>query len=144
MTKAKRTDPAKRAAKRLRKQPTDAETKLWSHLRRRQLGNLRFRRQSTIGSYVADFVCVDIRPIIEVDGGPHSWREAEDARRTEWLEWQGYRLIRFWNNEVNGNIEGVLETIARVATETPPPRPSPSEEGEGVDAQRLSKDTDNG
>jgi very-short-patch-repair endonuclease len=140
MTKAKRTKPAKQAARRLRKQPTDSETKLWSRLRRRQVGNIRFRRQSPIGPYVVDFVCAEIRLIVEVDGGQHSWREAQDARRTEWLESQGYRLIRFWDNEVNENIEGVLEKIVLVATETPPPRPSPSEEGEGEDTRRPLKE----
>jgi very-short-patch-repair endonuclease len=68
----------------------------------------------------------------------------EDAQRTAWIESQGYRVIRFWNNEVSDNIEGVLETIARVAAEAPPPQPSPSKEGEGVVASRRPKDPANG
>jgi len=140
MSKAKRTPSAKTAARRLRKQQTDAEAKLWSCLRRRRLKGLHFRRQSPIGPYVADFVCTDSRVIVELDGGQHTWRTDQDARRTEWLESQGYRVIRFWNNEVTNNIEGVLETIARIAVKTPPPHPSPSEEGEGENTQRSQKD----
>ena len=100
-------------ARKLRKNPTDAEKLLWARLRGGQLDGVRFRRQAPMGSYVVDFFCPSARLIIELDGGQHAERTAPDARRTEWLEGQGYRVIRFWNNEVLGNIEGVLETIRR-------------------------------
>jgi very-short-patch-repair endonuclease len=144
MRKAKRTDTAKKAAKRLRRQPTDAESKLWYHLRRKQIDGHRFRRQSPVGPYVVDFLCVEAGLIVEVDGGQHSWRAEDDAKRTNWLESQGYRVVRFWNNEVSENIEGVLETIFQAALKTPPPQPSPSEEGEGVDAPRQPEESANG
>jgi len=137
MSKAKRTPSAKTAARRLRKQQTDAEAKLWSCLRRRRLKGLHFRRQSPIGPFIADFVCAEIRLIVEVDGGQHSLQAADDTRRTDWLESQGYRVIRYWNNEVADNIEGVLESIVRAALKTPPPQPSPSEEGEGQERCAL-------
>jgi len=144
MRKAKRTPSAKKAARQLRKQLTDAESKLWHRIRRTQVDGLRFRRQSPIGPYVVDFVCIEHRLIIEVDGAQHSFQAAEDARRTAWLESQGYCVIRFWNNEVNDNIEGVLDTIIRAALKSPPPQPSPSEEGEEANASRPPKDVRNG
>ena len=144
MPRAKRTNSAKAAARRLRKQLTDAEAKLWYRLRRKQIDGLRFRRQSPVGPYIADFLCAEIRLIVEVDGGQHSSQAANDARRTKWLEAQGYRVIRLWNNDVHDNIEGVLEEIIRAARKTPPPRPSPSKEGEGVDAQHHSEEIVNG
>ncbi len=101
----------------LRKQLTDAERHLWDKLRRHQLNGYRFRRQVPIGRYVVDFACLPERLIIEVDGGQHSERQDADARRTEWLESQNFRVLRFWNNEVFGNIEGVIETIASAIEE---------------------------
>jgi very-short-patch-repair endonuclease len=98
-------------ARSLRSMPTDAETRLWSRLRRKQLGGFRFRRQHPIGDYVVDFFCPEAKLIIEVDGGQHSADAARDAARTRWLEACGYRVIRFWNNEVLGNTEGVLVVI---------------------------------
>jgi very-short-patch-repair endonuclease len=102
-------------------------------LRRRQLDGLHFRRQSPIGRYVADFLCVDARVIVEVDGGHHTGtRSDHDRKRTLWLESQGYRVIRFSNNGVLEHLDDVLETILARIDEAPPPRPSPSEEGEGA------------
>jgi very-short-patch-repair endonuclease len=98
-------------ARQLRKNPTDAERKLWKHLRLKQLDGHRFRRQVPIGPYYVDFLCLERRLIIEVDGGQHAERKAEDAQRTAWLEGQGFRVIRCWNNEVLQNIEGVAEAI---------------------------------
>jgi len=144
MRKAKRTDTAKKAAKRLRGQPTDAESRLWYRLRRKQIDGHRFRRQSPVGPYVVDFLCAEAKLVVEVDGGQHTWRADDDAKRTAWLESQGYRVIRFWNNEISDNIEGVLETIVRAALTAPPPRPSPSEEGEGVAPERRFKERTNG
>jgi len=106
-------------ARALRGAMTDAEQRLWYHLRNRRLGGYKFRRQVTFGPYVADFACVAARLIVEVDGGQHANRTVEDATRTQYLEQQGYRVVRFWNNEVLGNIEGVLERLIAVLTLTP-------------------------
>jgi very-short-patch-repair endonuclease len=89
---------------------TDAETLLWKELRRRILG-AKFRRQVPIGSYIVDFACLQRRLVIEVDGGQHL-ESAADTERDRWLRTQGFRVLRFWNNEVCQNLQGVLETIA--------------------------------
>ena len=117
------------AARRLRANMTDAERKLWFLLRRKQLPGFRFRRQVPLGRYIADFGCMSVRLVVELDGGQHAERSERDARRTAWLESVGYRVLRFWNGEVFTNAEGVLETI-RLALLDPPPQPSPSR-GEG-------------
>jgi very-short-patch-repair endonuclease len=93
---------------------TDAEKKLWRHLRARQLDSRQFRKQVPIGSYVVDFCCLKAQLVVEVDGGQHDARSAQDEHRTRWLNDQGYRVIRFWNNEVLQNIDGVLQEIVRV------------------------------
>jgi very-short-patch-repair endonuclease len=98
-------------ARRLRKNPTDAESRLWWCLRQKQLGGFRFRRQVPLGSYVADFVCLSEKLVIEVDGGQHAERIEHDEARTAWLAANGFRVLRFWNNDVLGNMEGVLQTI---------------------------------
>ena len=90
---------------------TDAEQRLWYHLRLRQLGRHKFRRQQLIGRYVVDFVCLERRLIVEVDGGQHDEQVARDVLRTAWLESQGFRVIRFWNTEVFSNVEGVCEEV---------------------------------
>ena len=98
-------------ARHLRKNLTDAEQHLWRHLRLRQIDGHKFRRQHPLGHYIADFVCVECKLIVEVDGGQHAGQLAQDATRTAWLEAHGYRVLRFWNNEVLGNIAGVLERV---------------------------------
>lgn len=104
----------------LRHNATDAEKRLWSILRSRQLGGLKFRQQVEIDSYVVDFLCPERRLIIEVDGGQH--RPERDSRRTAFLESQGFTVMRFWNNEVLENLEGVYAMIeASVST---PPHPT--------------------
>ncbi len=108
---------------------TDAERRLWSCLRSRQLGHARFRRQAPIGPYIVDFVCFEKRLIIELDGGQHAVRVEEDLRRTDWLNSQGFRIIRFWNHHVFEDGEAVLEAISLALN--PPPQPSPTR-GEGV------------
>ena len=108
-------------AKQLRQQPTETETRLWRHLRRKQLDELRFRRQAPIGSYIVDFFCPEARLIVELDGGQHSDQQDYDDRRTRWLEQRGYRVLRFWNNDVLGNLDGVLVEIQRAARQSPPP-----------------------
>jgi len=87
-------------ARGLRSNPTDAEQRLWNRLRQRQLAGARFRRQQPIGPYVVDFVCQELRLVIEVDGGQHVENAAADDERTHWLEREGYRVVRFWNHDV--------------------------------------------
>ena len=104
---------ASSVARTLRQNATDAERRLWSRLRKRQLEGCRFRRQAPLEPYVVDFACLAARLVIEVDGGQHSWRAEQDAARKSWLEANGFRVLRFWNNEVLANTDGVLETIRR-------------------------------
>ncbi len=98
-------------ANELRRNSTDAERLLWSKLRNRQLNGFKFRRQVPIGPYIADFVCWELKLIIEVDGGQHAEQAERDLARSRYLETKGFKIVRFWNNEVLGNIEGVLETL---------------------------------
>ena len=100
-------------ATRLRGAMTEAEKKLWYRLRLNQIGGYAFRRQVSIGHYVADFACLRKKLVIEVDGGQHDWQKAADDERTAELEARGYRVIRFWNNEVLQNTDGVVLVIAR-------------------------------
>ena len=102
---------SKERARELRANMTDAERKLWSKLRLKQIDGCRFRRQLPIGPYIVDFVCLASRLIIEVDGGQHASDVQRDAKRTAWLESQNFRVLRFWNNDVLGNMDGVLQTI---------------------------------
>jgi len=90
---------------------TDAEFKLWKHLRNKQLG-VKFRRQSTIGNYIVDFVSFESKLVIEIDGGQHA-RSNDDKSREKWLTSQGFKVLRFWNNDVLRNIQGVLEKIRK-------------------------------
>ena len=96
-------------ARNLRRDMTDAERKLWQHLRASQLG-VKFTRQFPVGGYIVDFACRSLRLAIECDGGQHS--SDADAARTEVIEAHGYRVIRFWNHDIIENTDGVLETIA--------------------------------
>ena len=105
-------------ARNLRKKATDAEQKLWSLLRRRQLEDHKFRRQEGIGNYIADFLCYEKRLIIELDGGGHLDTQHRDAKRTQWLESQGYKVLRFWNDAVLKEPEGVLEVIVKELKES--------------------------
>jgi very-short-patch-repair endonuclease len=94
----------------LRRELTPAERKLWSHLRSGQLG-VDFRRQHAIGSYITDFCCVKKKLIIELDGGQHLEQEAYDNERTTFLASKGYRILRFWNNNVLNDLDGVMRVI---------------------------------
>ena len=100
-------------ARRLRANATNAEDILWRHLRRSPVLGTHFRRQVPIGKYVADFACMAARLVIEVDGSQHAEGPvaATDKERTRWLELEVYRVVRFWNNDITQNIEGVLEAI---------------------------------
>lgn len=105
-------NPAQRIhARRLRREQTDAEARLWFYLRNCQLDGAKFRRQQPLGPFVVDFCCMEVGLVIEVDGGQHSERELADARRTQLLEEQGFLVLRFWNNEVLEQTEAVLERI---------------------------------
>ncbi len=98
-------------ARNLRKNQTDAEAALWKLVRAKQIQNLKFRRQHPIPPYIVDFVCIEKRLIIELDGGQHAEAINYDELRTKFLESKGYTVIRFWNNEALNNIEGVYETL---------------------------------
>jgi very-short-patch-repair endonuclease len=94
----------------LRKESTPAEAKLWAYIRNDQLG-VNFRRQHAIGNYIPDFVCAQKKLIIELDGSQHLEQEEYDEERTKYLESQGYRVIRFWNNQIMNDINGVVKAI---------------------------------
>jgi very-short-patch-repair endonuclease len=98
-------------ARQLRSNPTDAERILWRHLRLRQVGGHKFRRQRPIGPYFVDFVCLEKRVVIEVDGGQHSEQRSYDDRRDAWLKKEGFRVLRFWDHEVRGEFENVKQVI---------------------------------
>ncbi len=117
-------------AKALRKNFTDTERLLWRHLRAKQMEGYKFRRQEPIGSYIVDFVCQEKMIVIEVDGGQHSLERERDFERDKWVEGQGYRVLRFWNNEVLTNIDGVLEVIQNTLNH--PPLTPPLKGGETV------------
>jgi very-short-patch-repair endonuclease len=117
-------------ARQLRAAMTDAESRLWRRLRRRQLAGVRFRRQFPMGRFIVDFISLERRLIIEVDGGQHSL--SIDASRDDYLRSQGFTLLRFWNNEVLAQIEGVCEVIFRHLCEKPPHPNLPPQAGEGA------------
>ena len=118
----------------MRHEPTDAERVLWQRLRHLGVGGSHFRRQATTGPYFADFACHAARLVIELDGGQHNETRAiaHDAMRSGDLQARGYRVLRFWNNDVLGNIQGVMETIATAVREAgPPPRTPPRHASHG-------------
>ena len=100
-------------ARRLRRESTEAERKLWAELSSARLNGVKFRRQHPIGSYIVDFVSLERKLVVEVDGGGHNYDENQlrDKLRTEWLVKEGYRVIRFWNTDIINNIEGVADSI---------------------------------
>ena len=100
-----------RRARNLRRDSTDAERAFWNQVRDRRLGGHRFRRQVPLGPYIADFVCSEAKLIVELDGGQHQQHVAADHQRTRWLEREEYRVLRVWNNDVLGNMEGVLVAV---------------------------------
>ncbi|MDP2240493.1 MAG: endonuclease domain-containing protein [Burkholderiales bacterium] len=109
-------------AKVLRSNQTEAEQRLWYHLRAHRFMGLKFKRQKPVGRYIADFVCLERRLIIELDGGQHAEQVAYDRHRDAWLRSQGYTVLRFWNNDVMQQLEGVLEQIR--CTLSPGPSPA--------------------
>ncbi|MBI1884255.1 MAG: endonuclease domain-containing protein [Chlamydiae bacterium] len=115
-------------ARKLRKNFTEAEKQLWYELRAGRLG-VKFRRQSVIGQFIVDFVCFEKKLIVEVDGGQHS-ESVKDKVRDEWFKTNGFRVLRFWNNEVLENQEGVLKEILGQLINTPSPWTLPTRERE--------------
>jgi very-short-patch-repair endonuclease len=101
-------------AARLRRDRTEAEDRFWQAVRNRQLDGYKFRFQHTLGPFVADFVCLEAKLIVELDGGQHS--AEKDARRTAFLETRGFRVLRFWNNDVLANLEGVIAAVQATLT----------------------------
>jgi very-short-patch-repair endonuclease len=121
-------------ARRLRRHQTDAERILWFRLRDRRLAGWKFRRQKSLNGFIVDFCCPDAKLVVELDGGQHASRSEQDALRTKSLEKSGYLVLRFWNNDVLSNTEGVLEellsTVNQQALEPPHPTPLPAGERE--------------
>ncbi len=108
-------------AKRLRTEQTPVEAKLWSALRGKRFAGLKFRRQTVIGAYIADFTCRAVMLAIEIDGDTHGSTVEADAHRTGYIESLGWRVIRFTNADVMGNLDGVLERIAEFVSHAPSP-----------------------
>ncbi len=131
-------------ARALRKRMTDAERLLWRHLRNRELGGWKFRRQYPVGPFIVDFICVEKNVVIEVDGGQHAENEALDIQRSAYLNKMGYRVFRFWNNEVLQETEAVLEAIFAILANgkqnSPHPNPLPHwGRGESLSCKALPK-----
>ena len=129
MDKAYDRVPTQRSRE-LRTNATESEKRLWAVLRNRRLAGVRFNRQVPIGPYICDFVARSAMLVIEVDGGQHVADAGRDLARTRFLTTHGYRVIRFWNNEVLENIEGVVTVISQVLADMPSPYPSRNAGGE--------------
>ena len=122
-------------ARQMRNNPTEPEKRLWRHLSNGQVEGFKFRRQQVIGRFIADFVCVPAKLIIEVDGDTHE--EAADRARDKTLAEQGYRTIRVTNHDVMSNIDGVLRFITEALPQAERPHPNPSPEGEGLERSLM-------
>ena len=105
-------------ARSLRTNATEAEQKLWSHLRKGQLYGFQFRRQYSVGPFFVDFICLEASLIIELDGAQHADQKAEDQNRSEFLRASGYHVLRFWNSEVLADVDSVVERIAELLRKT--------------------------
>ena len=129
-------DRQREFARQMRAEPTDAERVLWQRLRHEiALTGSHFRRQVLIGPFIVDFASRKAKLVIELDGGQHDWQQASDARRTRYIKAAGYRVLRFWNHDVLGNLEGVLSEIQSVL----PPTPDPSPQGGGEPPPRAKR-----
>jgi very-short-patch-repair endonuclease len=123
-------------ARRMRAEPTAAERVLWQRLPHDiVLVGSHFRRQVAIGHFIVDFASMRARRVIELDGGQHGWQQASDQSRTRFVEAAGYRVLRFWNNDVLANLDGILQQIRCVL----PPTPDPSPQGGGEPRQRKPR-----
>ncbi|MES3095598.1 endonuclease domain-containing protein [Sphingomonas aerolata] len=112
-------------ARKLRRNATEAETRLWQSLRSRRLADFKFRRQVWIGPFIADFLCMDAMLVVEVDGSQHIGDAAYDADRSAYLANKGYRVIRVWNNDVMQRMDDVLAAILSALTSVPSPSHAP-------------------
>jgi very-short-patch-repair endonuclease len=121
----------------LRTNMTDAERAMWKVLRMKQLNHIRFRRQVPIGNYIADFASFSPKIVIEIDGGQHNG-SASDITRDDWLRAQGFEVLRFWNNDVLANIDGVAQRIAEMTSPLTPPSHLSPVKGEGGYTPSLS------
>ncbi len=138
--KVDRSDPRTPRARKLRREATPAERRLWTQLRQLEINNVHFRRQAPIGPYFADFACHRTSIVIEIDGAQHGIDDERlrDEKRTRFLETSGYRVLRFWNHEVLRNLESVVDTICAALYQTlepPPLTPPRRKRGEGNEAQ---------
>lgn len=116
-------------ARRLRREATPAEKKLWSKLRAGNISGFKFRRQQRVGPFIADFACQSARLVIEVDGDSHAAQIDYDARRTKFLAEEGYRVLRFTNSDVKSNVEGVCQAVEAALAIAPSPSHSPAASG---------------
>jgi len=112
-------------ARALRNNPTDAERAIWRQLRLWQLEGYKFRRQQPLGRFIVDFVCLEKRVVIELDGGQHAEQKEYDTERDAWLRAEGFKVLRFWNNEVLKSIEVIKEEILKTLKSTPYLNPPP-------------------
>jgi very-short-patch-repair endonuclease len=129
-------DRQREFAHRMRAEPTEAERVLWQRLRHDiALTDSHFRRQAAIGPFIVDFASRRAKRVIELDGGQHDWQRASDLSRTRRIEAAGYRVLRFWNNDVLANLDGVLHQIQCAL----PPTPEPSPQGGGEQRQRKPR-----
>jgi very-short-patch-repair endonuclease len=113
-------DRQRHFARQMRAQPTDAERVLWQRLRHDiALAGSHFRRQALVGPFIVDFASRKAKIVIELDGGQHNWQQVSDSSRQRQIEAAGYRVLRFWNNDVLGNLDGVLTEIQSALTPTP-------------------------
>jgi very-short-patch-repair endonuclease len=129
-------DRRQQFARRMRAQPTDAERVLWQRLRHDiALVGSHFRWQALVGPFIVDFASRKAKLVVELDGGQHDWQQASDSLRTRQIEAAGYRVLRFWNHDVLGNLEGVLNEIQRAL----PPTPDPAPQGGGEPRERLKR-----
>lgn len=117
----KETSVNTRRARTLRNNLTDTERCLWSRLKRKQINGHKFRRQFPLGPYIVDFVCLEARLIIEVDGGQHAEQTQKDELRDKWLISQNFHVLRFWDNDVPRETDVVVETIVQALKNTPTP-----------------------
>jgi very-short-patch-repair endonuclease len=117
-------------ARKLRKNATRVETILWNRIRSKQIEGVKFRRQQPIGGYTVDFVSFEKKLVVELDGGQHASSREKGQERDQWLSGSGFKVLRFWNNDVLQNLSGVLETIRKNLLACSP-SPGPSRKGRG-------------
>lgn len=119
---AHRTPPdAIQKARTLRSNMTDVERVVWQAIRGAQMDGYKFRRQFAIGKYIADFACIEKKLVIELDGGQHQYHQDYDEQRSAFIQEQGWQVLRFWNNDVLENLDGVLHRISEKLKDSPPP-----------------------